>query len=340
MVTFIGIFTAIIIIFLLLMLYRFIWWRKESLRRLNGSSQVAVTERGKVEYACIGDGPVVLSLHGGLGGWDQGVVIAQNWLDLVKHGFTVLSPSRPGYLRTPIETGKTPEAAADAIAALLDILKIKKVLVLGTSGGGATALQFALRHPNYIQALVMLSTISERHVQPGRTRKRYTWFLFSKYGALLLDIGWWIIIGMVKHFPRLMIKSIFNATTTKDFSTREELDYVMTHPKALAGIQDLMQTQFPLSVRKVGLDNDLETYAHLPVYPIEQITCPTLVVHGRLDGNVPFSHSEFVSGTIPNAEMYVVENGGHLVSTGSESEPMQSAIIKFLKENSEKNLTC
>lgn len=331
---FLGISIAVIIGFLLLVFYRFVRCRKESLRKLNDGSQLAETDRGKVEYARAGDGPVVLSLHGGLGGWDQGLVIADNWLELVKHGFTVLSPSRPGYLRTPLEVGKTPEAAADAMAALLDTLNIKKVLVLGASGGGPTALQFVLRHPNYIQALVLLSTISGQHSQPGRTRKRYGWFLFSRYGSWILDIGWWIIIGMVKRFPRLMIKSMFNSTTTKDFNTREEVDYVMTHSKALAGIQGLMQTQFPLSMRKVGLDNDLETNTHLPVYPLEQITCPTLVVHGKLDGNVPFSHGEFTAGTIPNAEMYEVKSGGHLVCVGSESDQMRSTIIKFLKDNS------
>ena len=34
------------------------------------------------------------------------------------------------------------------MAALLDELKIEKVLVYGVSGGGPTCLNFALRHPN------------------------------------------------------------------------------------------------------------------------------------------------------------------------------------------------
>lgn len=332
--SFMSISIVVIIGFLLFVFYRFIRCRKEAFRKLNDGSKFSETDKGKVEYACVGDGPIVLSLHGGLGGWDQGVVIADNWLELVKHGFTVLSPSRPGYLRTLVEVGETPEAAADATAALLDSLNIKKVLVLGTSGGGPTALQFALRHPDRVQALVMLSAISGQHSQPGRTRKRYGWFLFSQYTSWILDMGWWIIIGMVKRFPRLMIKSMFKATTIKGFKIREEVDYTMTHLKALNGIQGLMQTQFPLSTRKAGLDNDLETSAKMPVYPIEQITCPTLVVHGKFDGNVPFSHAEFTANTIPNAEMYIVESGGHLVCVGSESDRMRSAIIKFLKDNS------
>jgi pimeloyl-ACP methyl ester carboxylesterase len=326
--------SIIVVSLLLLISFCFIWCRKKKIIKLNMDSKLMETDKGKVEYVHTGNGPVVLSLHGGLGGWDQGIVIADDWLELSKNGFSILSPSRPGYLRTPLETGKTPEEAADAMAAILDDLNIKKVLVLGTSGGGPTALQFVLRHPNRTQALVMLSAISKQHLQPKETQKKwYGKILFSKLGALLLDIGWWIIVGMVKYFPRLMIKSMLKTTTTQDFKLREELDYTMTHPKALKGVQRLMQSQFPLSTRKAGLNNDLETNAHMPIFPTEKINCPALVVHGRLDGNVPFSHAQFTSGTIPNAKMYEVKNGGHLICVGSDSDHIRSVIINFFKDN-------
>jgi pimeloyl-ACP methyl ester carboxylesterase len=333
---FLSIFILVTAGLLLTVIYLFLRQRKETINKLNKESKIAETKKGKVEYALVGDGPVVLSLHGGLGGWDQGLVIANDWLDLAKNGFNVLSPSRPGYLRTPVEAGKTPEEAADAMAALLDKLNIKKVLVLGISGGGATTLQFALRHPNRIQALVILSAITKQHVQPGRTQKIYGRFLFSKYASWILDLGWWIIIGMVERFPKLMIKSMFKATTIEGFKMKEELTYAMTHPKALTGIQALMRTQFPLSTRKIGLDNDLEIFAQLPVYPLEKITCPTLVVHGKLDGNVSFSYGQFTADNIPGAEMYAVEGGGHLICVGTESDKIRAIITKFLKENSEK----
>lgn len=46
-------------------------------------------------------------------------------------------PSRPGYLRTPLSVDRTPKEQAEALAALLDTLKIDKVAVVGGSGGGA-----------------------------------------------------------------------------------------------------------------------------------------------------------------------------------------------------------
>ena len=41
---------------------------------------------------------------------------------LAGEGFSVLTPSRPGYDDTPSSVGRTAEEAADALAALLDAL--------------------------------------------------------------------------------------------------------------------------------------------------------------------------------------------------------------------------
>ncbi len=62
---------------------------------------------------------MVLSVHGTPGGYDQ---------RLGMDGFRILAPSRPGYLRTPIDAGRTPREQADVYAALLDALSIDEVI--------------------------------------------------------------------------------------------------------------------------------------------------------------------------------------------------------------------
>jgi pimeloyl-ACP methyl ester carboxylesterase len=180
----------------------------------------------------------------------------------------------------------------------------------------------------------MFAAISGQHVQPERTIKRFGWLIFSKYNIWLLDMAIWFMTGMARVFPRWTIKLLFNGTANEDFRTQEELECVMRRPEQIASLQQLIQLNSPFGIRKPGLDNDLETFAGLSVYPLEHITCPTLVVHGRADGNVPFSHAEFVGSTIPNAEMYVVEDGSHLIWIGLGADQMKSAIIDFLKDNS------
>ena len=129
---------AIVVGFALIGLGTFISWRRRLVARLVCGSEVILTSRGPVEFARLGTGPVMLSLHGGAAGCDQTPALSWN---IHEAGFMLLTPSRPGYLRTPLDTGATPEQAADAMAALLDAIKIEKVIVMGTSGGGPTALQ-------------------------------------------------------------------------------------------------------------------------------------------------------------------------------------------------------
>jgi fermentation-respiration switch protein FrsA (DUF1100 family) len=85
---------------------------------------------------------------------------------------------------------------------------------------------------------------------------------------------------------------------------RQRLSYMRHHPAQLAFFRRVAASGMPLSVRRAGLWNDLQQFARLPVCPLERISCPTLVVHGRADGNVPLAHAEFVAVTVPDAELF------------------------------------
>ena len=88
-------------------------------------------------------------MHDGLSGWFD---------DWVAAGFTVITPSRAGYGRSKALTNY--EEQADAIAELLDSLGIETCAIHGTSGGGPTVLQFALRHPNKCRALITEAAVT------------------------------------------------------------------------------------------------------------------------------------------------------------------------------------
>jgi pimeloyl-ACP methyl ester carboxylesterase len=114
-------------------------------RLLSGSDIVTTGEFGDIEYAVQGRSLPVLLVHGAGGGYDQGLLIGENY---VGDGYRFIAPSRFGYVRSSIPENGSPAAQADAYAALLDSLGIERVAVVGFSGGGPSALQFALRHPS------------------------------------------------------------------------------------------------------------------------------------------------------------------------------------------------
>jgi pimeloyl-ACP methyl ester carboxylesterase len=302
-----------------------------------------------VEYAEIGSGPPVLLLHGGLGGWDQGLVLGVPLLSdpeeqvdyqravregdaLLRDRFTLISPSRVGYLRTPLSTGRTPAEGADAAAALLDQLGLTRALVVGVSGGGPTALEFALRHPARCAALVMVAAITKRHLQPVRiTDSIIGRLLFGRRGGWLLDLGLAIGLAYVAVRPLSFAKLLLNTTEALSAEMfRERARALKRHPEQLQWMRGLIESLYPLRARRVGLENDLAQFALIEDYPIGQINCPTLVVHGRHDDNVPIAQAEFVARGVPGAELVVAETCGHLIWMSDEEPRLRRVVQQFL----------
>ena len=323
---------AVLLVATIVVLVGFLRWRRAALKRLVEGSHIAETRRGPVEYARTGEGLVLVVLHGGMGGWDQGMFLAED----IGEGFTVIAPSRGGYLRTPLSTGRTPEEVADSIVGLLDSLGVEDCGVLGVSGGGPTALAMTMRHPRRVRALVMAAAISGHHEQPELTRNVWmTRILFSKLGGYVLDLILWILFQQaLRLMPRFVIRRAFDATEklTRD-AVAERVERVMRSPTQRDYLGRLFECSLPLSVRKVGLDNDLAQFASLPVYPVEEIRCPTLVVHGRHDGNVPFSHAQFVADGVPNAQLFVAETCGHLIWMSDDREATIDCMGSFFRRH-------
>jgi pimeloyl-ACP methyl ester carboxylesterase len=62
-----------------------------------------------------------------MGGYDQSLILAQT---IGNSDYRYIAISRPGYLGTPMDSGKTAEQQGDLIAALLDTLGIEKTGVI------------------------------------------------------------------------------------------------------------------------------------------------------------------------------------------------------------------
>ena len=312
-------------------------WKRRLLASLRAGSRIAETSRGSVEYALSGQGFVVLYFHGTVGGYDQGLAAASfiNGRD-EEAQFTILAPSRPGYLRTPLETGCTPEQQADAMAALLDHLGIDKVAVIGASGGGPFALQFALRHPDHTSALVMFSAITRRIAPRKRARMRQ-WLLSSRGGLFLLDLFLSTFLHlMLRRRIAWLARRLFRdmtARTATDADIRHRVEAMLDHADQVRFFRMLVRCMLPLSARAAGILNDERQIAVLPEYPLERIVAPTLVLQGLEDCAASPSHVKFVADKIPGAEVYAIERCGHFIWVGEHSQRMRAALVEFLRKH-------
>lgn len=67
----------VVIVLAMIATVDFLLWRNQQIKRLEAGSSLALTSKGLVEYATAGSGPVVLVLHGTLGGYDQAQLLAR-----------------------------------------------------------------------------------------------------------------------------------------------------------------------------------------------------------------------------------------------------------------------
>lgn len=88
----------------------------------------------------------------------------------------------------------------------------------------------------------------------------------------------------------------------------------IAHPEAGPFLQALQLSVFDrLRWRLPGTINDTALFSRLADFPLEQIAVPVLVVHGKVDNVVPFTHAEAVARRAPYAQTLAVEQGEHFV---------------------------
>jgi len=256
-------------------------WKRRAIMGLQTGSSLIETALGPVEYCMRGQGLAVLVAHGSPGGYDQGLAFSK----LVGGQHTFIAVSRPGYLRTPLATGETPTAQADMYAALLDALAIQQACIVGISGGGPSAIQFALRHPTRCSGLVMMSGVAQRY---AHAELRQALPLFMRWFKLLYE-------KTITFEPLLYLLLPFAKLLPDAFATADFLCSV---------------TQYDL--RKAGYENDMEQLAVISGYPLAQITAPTFVVHAIGDSEVPFAHAEVLSSQVPNVRLLAISGSSHM----------------------------
>ena len=286
----------------------------------NAASEVAETARGPVEFARRGEAPYVVILHGTPGGHPASFMGEP----FEAAGLGTLTPSRPGYLRTPLATGRSFEEQADAVAALLDALSIDAVAAYAISGGGPSAIELAARHPDRVKALILEVAVSQ-------TYKPEVSDLAVK--LLTSRTGMWLQGQLMQRLPRLAVSQMLKTESTLDAADRARVTAdIVAAPEKLAYFRRLMNAT-PIHLLRTGLDNDLEQFRAIEQLPLDRVRCPTLVVHGTHDRDVPFSHGENSAREIPGAVLHCVEKGWHLLALGDGAEDCARAQLAFLREH-------
>lgn len=325
----------IVCIILVIAVSGFYWkidsWREKTIQDLDEKSNLIETSKGRLEYATLGMGPPVLVLHGGFGGFDQGLLIGE---DLAAHGFTVIAPSRAGYLRTPNKNLSIPEQAAMMVA-LLNILGFEKVDVIGFSAGCPIALEIALKYPDKVKALVLESLGSPESDFPTATMED-SFMAKALLSKNFEDFATWFLMKMAYYFPQMTSRWLFyQDSSLAPHLVDLRVEAILSDPNQMQRFENTIASMSPMSPRRKGLKNDLKNL-YSPntweAFPYNQIKVPTLVIQARNDKLGSYAEAQLVAEKIDGAQLLTVENNGHLIWLGHVAE-WQQALIDFLRKS-------
>lgn len=327
-------------------------WKKSTEKELKENSKVIETAYGPIEYSIKlphereSDsfkprtdssssslpshlGPVVLVLHGGFGGYDQGLLVGKH---LVSAGYTILCPSRPGYLRTPLSVGKSNSEQADAMIALLDALEIDKVAVLGFSAGAQIAFEFASRHPKRIWALMLESLGAQTSDMP-----EYQFFteILELAGSESLDVGSFLFHLFATEKPSKAVGVVVDLDNNLPAKKLEDRKlFVLGNKKQFNFTLDFIRTTEPLSLRKKGIINDIGPNLN-PWYSFsyDDMHTPTLLIQAKNDSNGNYQTAKWVAKQIEDAELIKLEESGHFIWLGRETKEWEKKLKEFLRKH-------
>ena len=276
------------------------------------NSKVINTRLGNIEYCSIGNGTPILFLHGGHSNCYD--TLSRKGFDLKK--FQLITPSRPGYGKTPLNDNQTPKKAAELILELLNYLSIDEVIVYGISAGGLTAIELAANYPNKVRKLILASAISKKWLdENGKTYKTAKKIFNPKVEKLI-----W---GMVKFFSR-----VFPNMIAKNFYPQFSKNQL--HKLKKDDIQELISAMKHYNSKK-GFLNDINQ--DIADVTITKVKCPTLIIHSENDNSVSLEHPENANRMVENSTIEILQNEwGHLFWIGTDSRKSIEKIMRFIKK--------
>jgi pimeloyl-ACP methyl ester carboxylesterase len=249
------------------------------------TSGVIQNAGAEIYYECTGSGPAIVFAHG-LGGnhlswWQQVPHFSQHHTSVTfaHRGF---SPSR-------VTSGSVdPTLFEDDLLALVDHLKLPGVYLVAQSMGGWTCLNFALRHPRRVRALVMAATggTADLNTLAAADRKSLESWLAAHAGAE----------------AELAKRGIHPAAGERMAREQPALEFLYREIDRLSS-----------SLDKQALRAKLIAARNLPATDLKRVTTPVLFISGTEDIVFPPPAAAALATLIPGAKLESVSEAGHSV---------------------------
>jgi len=210
-------------------------------------------------------------------------------------GYNVLSVDLPGHGTSEGPSLKSIEDMSSWVKSFMDVLKIKKIIIIGHSQGCLVGIDFASKFPEHISGLVLVAGSYKMPVNQDLIDLAEA----GDEKAVLLMMKWGYE-GSKAFIGGNPVKKIIN-------SSRDIIEILSVDLNACNNY-------------KAGKES------------LEKINCPTLCIYGDLDKMVPLKIGNKMSEMIKNSETKIIYNCGHMIIFEKAFE-MRLAVKEFLNKN-------
>ena len=252
----------------------------------------------------LGDGPVVLFVHGQPGGGEDWRALAEE----LSRDHRAIAPDRPGWGSHPRPAMGIAENAA-VLARVVERCGAEPPLtVVGHSLGGGVALELAFLRPDLVGALVLVGSVGVSAALSGLDRL----LAVPVVGDGLVRAGGVTIRKAAGAFRRVPDRWVAGRIA-KRATALSTIQAVLS-----SGVGDKVLGRARVSFlaeQRALVEETPSLERRLPLLGV-----PVAVVHGRSDRVVPLSAARLLAERIAGAELIVFPGEGHLLAFDRTAE--------------------
>ena len=241
-------------------------------------------------------------------------------------GIRIIGYDRPGYGGSERDPGRTVAGCAADVRAIATALGIERLAVWGISGGGPHAIACAALLPDLVPAVAVLASIAPWGAQGLDYFEGMGSENVEDFELTLRDRA----AGRAKH-EQDRLESLA-ATPETIYTTIETLLSPMDREALTVTLTRYLyeSMQLGLAPGADGWWDDDVAFAEPWGFELEHIRTPVLLLHGRQDRFVPFSHGEWLARHIPGVEARLSDNDGHLTLIENHLEGVHEWLLDRL----------
>jgi pimeloyl-ACP methyl ester carboxylesterase/DNA-binding CsgD family transcriptional regulator len=188
------------------------------------------------------------------------------------------------------------------LQAVVDAAGVDRFVLFGMAGGAAIAVGTAAHCPERVTHLVLHGGYARAKIARGDVEDAET-------QIKAVEVGWG---NANPAFRQLFTSQLLPDATTEQFRSFNELIRHATFPATAAR---MLRMFYQLDLRELA----------------PRIRCPTLIMHAREDGRIPFEQGRELAGLIPGARFVPLESRNHvLLNTEPAWKVMVEAVEDFL----------